>query len=69
MNEQLPSEKKLPFYDEQMQTIVEQALAYLNSERGQEAMRQAAARSAEFAAKLRASQNIPWEKLYEPFTI
>lgn len=69
MTEQPPSDQKLPFYDEQMQTVVEQALAYLNSERGQQAMRQAAARSADFAAKLRVSQNIPWEKLYEPFTI
>lgn len=57
MTDPVPS-KSLPFYDQQMQSVVEQTLAYLQSERGQQAMRQAAAESKAFADKLRAARNI-----------
>lgn len=71
MNDPTPlsSETKLPFYDEQMKVIVEQVMDYLQSERGQKAMRQAAAESKAFADKLREAHNIPWEKFHAPFTI
>jgi hypothetical protein len=58
-----------PFYDEQMQLVVEQAIDYLLSERGQMAMAKAARESKEFTDKFRRMRNVPWEKLHAPFTV
>lgn len=50
-------------------SLAERALTWMQSAEGQESMRKAAAESNEFAEKLRAASNIPWERLHEPFTI
>jgi hypothetical protein len=57
------------FYDEQMEVVVAQALAYLMSERGQEEMRKSSRASKELEELFRKARDIPWEKLHEPFTI
>lgn len=62
-------DERLPFYDEQMAEIVDHALKYLQTPRGQAAMRKHAAAAKEFADTLRKAHEIPWEKLHEPFTI
>ena len=53
------------FYDEQMNEMVQSVITYLLSERGQRETAEAAKRSEEFAALLKLTRDIPWEKLHE----
>lgn len=57
------------FYDEQMTEMVDSALDYLMSERGQSALREAARKSKELSDKFRKMRDVPWEKLHAPFTV
>lgn len=44
-------------------------LEWMESPEGREHMRKSAEERDEFIEQLKASRNIPWEKLHEPFTI
>jgi len=57
------------FYDDEMIAMAKSVLAYLQTERGQKAARESAARCKETAELLAKGRDIPWEKLHEPFTI
>lgn len=57
------------FYDEEQLVVVEQAIEYLLSERGQREMAKAAEENKTLADKFRRMRDIPWEVLNKPFTI
>lgn len=56
-------------YDQEMVAIVETALDYMLSARGQKELQKHMRESQKFCDKLRKMREVSWEKLHAPFTI